>query len=219
MLQFEQLILNKMFLVTLIDTVERQPNFGIRDRVNFASLLSLILMTRMDYFSEVLKLLLVRLIEKSLCSRHPQLMLRRTETVVEKLLTNWLALCMYGHLERQAGSSLFLLYKAIKCQIEKGPIDAFSQESKYSLSEEGLLRDSRDYSPVTCLVLQRELDEAYHAKVLDCDSISQVKAKVLDAIYKNTPFSLRAAVDEVDLEWQCGQVCNHLKFVYTKPLI
>lgn len=205
MLQFEQLILNKMFLVTLIDTVERQPNFGIRDRVNFASLLSLVLMTRMDYFSEVLKLLLVRLIEKSLCSRHPQLMLRRTETVVEKLLTNWLALCMYGHLERQAGSSLFLLYKAIKCQIEKGPVDIVTQESKYSLSEEGLLRESWDYSPVTCLVLQRELDEAYHAKVLDCDSITQVKAKVLDAIYKNTPFSLRPAVDEVDLEWQCGQ--------------
>ena len=205
MLQFEQLIFNKMFLVTLIDTVERQPNFGIRDRVNFASLLSLVLMTRMDYFSEVLKLLLVRLIEKSLCSRHPQLMLRRTETVVEKLLTNWLALCMYGHLERQAGSSLFLLYKAIKCQIEKGPVDMYTQESKYSLSEEGLLRDSRDYSPVTCLVLQRELDEAYHAKVLDCDSITQVKAKVLDAIYKNTPFSLRPSVEEVDLEWQCGQ--------------
>jgi plexin A len=112
---------------------------------------------------------------------------------------------MYGHLERQAGSSLFLLYKAIKCQIEKGPIDMFSQESKYCLSEEGLLRDSRDYSPVTCLVLQRELDEAYHAKVLDCDSITQVKAKVLDAIYKNTPFSLRPSVEEVDLEWQCGQ--------------
>jgi plexin A len=81
----------------------------------------------------------------------------------------------------------------------------YTQESKYSLSEEGLLRDSRDYSPVTCLVLQRELDEAYHAKVLDCDSITQVKAKVLDAIYKNTPFSLRPSVDEVDLEWQCGQ--------------
>ncbi len=205
MLQFEQLILNKMFLVTLIDTVERQPNFGIRDCVNFASLLSIVLMTRMDYFSEVLKLLLVRLIEKSLCSHHPQLMLRRTETVVEKLLTNWLALCMYGHLESKAGSSLFLLYKAIKCQIEKGPVDMVTQESKYSLSEEGLLQDSRDYSLVTCLVLQRELDEAYQAKVLDCDSITQVKAKVLDAIYKNTPFSLRPAVNEVDLEWQCGQ--------------
>merc|ERR1719362_1421937 len=28
---------------------------------------------------------------------------------------------------------------------------------------------------------------------------------ILDAVYKNTPFSLRPAVDEVDLEWRCGQ--------------
>jgi hypothetical protein len=42
-------------------------------------------------------------------------------------------------------------------------------------------------------------------KKLKDHSHLQVKAKVLDAIYKNTPFSLRPAVDEVDLEWQCGQ--------------
>ncbi len=207
MAQFEQLILNKTFLLTLVDTVEQQPNFGIRDRVNFASLLSIVLMTRMDYFSEILRLLLLKQIDRALHSRHPQLMLRRTETVVEKLLTNWLALCLHAQLEQRAGSSLFLLYKAIKCQVEKGPVDMFTQEAKYSLAEEGLLRESMptDYNTVTCLVLQRELDEAYHAKVLDCDSVTQVKAKILDAVYKNTAFALRPTVHEVDLEWQCGQ--------------
>ena len=207
MSQFEQLLLNKVFLLTLVDTIERQPTFGIRDRVNFASLLSIVLMTRMDYFSEILRLLLLRQIDRALRSRHPQLMLRRTETVVEKLLTNWLALCMHSQLEQRAGASLFLLYKAIKCQVEKGPVDTFTQEAKYSLSEEGLLRESmpNDYQTVTCLVLQRELDEAYHAKVLDCDSITQVKAKILDAVYKNTAYTLRPTVHEVDLEWQCGQ--------------
>ena len=108
-------------------------------------------------------------------------------------------------MEQRAGASLFLLYKAIKCQVEKGPVDTFTQEAKYSLSEEGLLRESmpNDYITVTCLVLQRELDEAYHAKVLDCDSITQVKAKILDAVYKNTAFTLRPTVHDVDLEWQC----------------
>ena len=84
MAQFEQLILNKTFLLTLVDTVEQQPGFGIRDRVNFASLLSIVLMTRMDYFSEILRLLLLKQIERALRSRHTQLMLRRTETVVER---------------------------------------------------------------------------------------------------------------------------------------
>ena len=64
MAQFEQLILNKTFLLTLVDTVEQQPGFGIRDRVNFASLLSIVLMTRMDYFSEILRLLLLKQIGK-----------------------------------------------------------------------------------------------------------------------------------------------------------
>ena len=102
---------------------------------------------------------------------------------------------------------MIYLYRAIKCQVEKGPVDMFTQEAKYSLSEEGLLRESMptDYNVVTCLVLQRELDEAYHAKVLDCDSITQVKIKILDAVYKNTAFALRPTVHEVDLEWQCGQ--------------
>ena len=64
MAQFEQLILNKTFLLTLVHTVEQQPGFGIRDRVNFASLLSIVLMTRMDYFSEILRLLLLKQIGK-----------------------------------------------------------------------------------------------------------------------------------------------------------
>ena len=34
---------------------------------------------------------------------------------------------------------------------------------------------------------------------------TQVKSKILDAVYKNTPFSLRPTLDEVDLEWRCGQ--------------
>lgn len=42
-------------------------------------------------------------------------------------------------------------------------------------------------------------------KVLDCDTISQVKSKILDALFKNTPFSMRPSVHEVDLEWRHGR--------------
>lgn len=35
--------------------------------------------------------------------------------------------------------------------------------------------------------------------MLDCDTISQVKSKILDALFKNTPFSLRPSIYEVDL--------------------
>lgn len=200
--QFETSLMDKSFLLEVIHAFETNPSFGVRDKINFASLLSVFLSTKMEYFSEILRTLLTALLQDK---KHPEALLRRTETIAEKLLTNWLALCLYDYVKDELGPPLFFLCKAVKYQVEKGPVDQISQESKYSLSEEGLLRTGIDYSIINCLVLQRELEEAYEAKVLDCDSISQVKGKILDAVYKNTPFSMRPNIDEIDLEWQCGQ--------------
>ncbi|CAH0774149.1 unnamed protein product [Bemisia tabaci] len=225
MIQFEQLMNNKYFVLTFIDTLESQKTFNIRDKVNVASLLMVVLMNKMEYATDVLRCLLLRLIEKSVETKHPQLMLRRTESVVEKMLTNWMALCMYKYLKDYAGSSLFLLYKAIKHQIEKGPVDALTHDARYSLSEERLLREQIEHSVVnirlvqedrwndkipyqpyhTVHMIQDDVDEKVQCKVLDCDTISQVKSKILDALYKNTPFSLRPSIHDVDLEWRHGR--------------
>ena len=42
-------------------------------------------------------------------------------------------------------------------------------------------------------------------KMLNCDTISQAKAKALDTLYANTPFSCRPSVDDVEL---C-ECCRH----------
>jgi plexin A len=47
-------------------------------------------------------------------------------------------------------------------------------------------------------------------KVLDCDTISQVKEKALDAIYRNTPFSQRPSKDDLDLGLACLQSSHSL---------
>lgn len=62
---------------------------------------------------------------------------------MEKLLANWLSLCMYEYLPKQSGKALFMLYKAMKHQTEKGPIDAITMEARYSLSEDRLLRENK----------------------------------------------------------------------------
>ncbi|XP_063589572.1 plexin-B-like isoform X1 [Penaeus indicus] len=224
MIQFEQLITNRYFFLAFIETLEAQKTFNIRDKVNVASLLVVALTGRMEYMTEVLRLLLLRLIDKSVATKHPQLMLRRTESVVEKMLTNWMTLCMYTYLKEQAGPSLFLLYKAIKHQVEKGPVDALTHEARYSLSEERLLREQithayvmihlvRDepqyekipYSSPQSVAVVGEDGEKAQCRVLDCDTITQVKSKILDALYRNTPQSLRPSVHEVDLEWRHGR--------------
>ncbi|CAG7724457.1 unnamed protein product [Allacma fusca] len=225
MSQFEVLLNNKYFLLAFIETLEGQRSFKLRDKVNVASLLMIILMGKMEYATDILQSLLHRLINKSVGTKYPQLMLRRTETVVEKMLSNWMALCMYSYLKDHAGPSLFLMFKAIKYQIEKGPVDSYTHDARYSLSEERLLREPIDHNLITIhlvqedpyyekipyqsyqtfQVVQEELDEKIQCKVLDCDTISQVKSKILDALYKNTHYSLRPSIHDLDLEWRHGR--------------
>jgi plexin A len=118
----------------------------VTSRVNVASLLVVTLMGNMEYATSVLRSLLFRLMEKAVSTKHPQLMLRRTESVVEKMLSNWMALSMYHYLKDRAGQSIFVLFKAIKYQVEKGPVDSLTHDARYSLSEERLLREQIDHS-------------------------------------------------------------------------
>lgn len=66
-------------------------------RCNLASLLTIALHGKLEYYTSIMKDLLVDLIDAS-ASKNPKLMLRRTESVVEKMLTNWMSICMYSFL-------------------------------------------------------------------------------------------------------------------------
>ena len=46
--------------------------------------------------------------------------------------------------QEHAGEPLFILYRAIKSQLEKGPVDVITGEARHSLSEEKLLRQKFD---------------------------------------------------------------------------
>ena len=48
-------------------------------------------------------------------------------------------------------------------------------------------------------VVEPENGDDINIKLLDCDSITQAKEKVLDALYKNCPASKRPQLTEVDL--------------------
>jgi len=53
------------------------------------------------FFScSVLKTLLAELIERAMdCGNHPKLLLRRTDSVAEKMLTNWFTFLLYRFLQ------------------------------------------------------------------------------------------------------------------------
>ncbi|CAH0391887.1 unnamed protein product [Bemisia tabaci] len=212
---FGQLIMNKTFLLLFIRTLESNRYFSMRDRVNVASLIMVSLQSKMEYCTDILKTLLAELIEKCMEGKsHPKLLLRRTESVAEKMLSSWFTFLLYKFLRECAGEPLYMLFRAMKQQVDKGPVDSITSEARYSLSEEKLIRQSIDFKPMTVYVSISQqtifvtgLDpntENVGVKVLDCDTISQVKEKALDTIYRATPYSQRPHKDDLDVEWRTG---------------
>uniref|UniRef100_A0A667XF25 Plexin-B1 n=1 Tax=Myripristis murdjan TaxID=586833 RepID=A0A667XF25_9TELE len=212
LVQLSNLLNSKLFLTKFIHTLESQRTFSPRDRAYVASLLTVALHGKLEYFTDILKTLLNDLVEQYV-AKNPKLMLRRTETVVEKLLTNWMSICLYAFLRDSAGESLYMLFRAIKHQVDKGPVDAVTGKAKYTLNDNRLLREDVEYKTLTLNVLMQgggvNETQPLPSKVLDCDTITQVKEKLLDQVYKGTSFSHRPHTDSLDLEWRSG-VAGHL---------
>ncbi|XP_054639491.1 plexin-B1 isoform X1 [Dunckerocampus dactyliophorus] len=212
LVQLSNLLNSKLFLTKFIHTLESQRTFSPRDRAYVASLLTVALHGKLEYFTDILKTLLNDLVEQYV-AKNPKLMLRRTETVVEKLLTNWMSICLYAFLRDSAGECLYMLFRAIKHQVDKGPVDAVTGKAKYTLNDNRLLREDVEYKTLTLNVLVQgggaNESQPLPSKVLDCDTITQVKEKLLDQVYKSTSFSHRPHTDSLDLEWRSG-VAGHL---------
>lgn len=101
-----------------------------------------------------------------------------------------------------------MLFRAIKYQVDKGPVDAVTGKAKRTLNDSHLLREDVEFRPLTLMALVEPGaggaagNSNVHqvpARVLDTDTITQVKEKVLDQVYKGTPFSQRPSVYSLDL--------------------
>lgn len=120
---FGQLIMNKTFLLLFIRTLESNRYFSMRERVNVASLIMVTLQSKLEYCTDILKTLLAELIEKCIDGKsHPKLLLRRTESVAEKMLSAWFTFLLYKFLKECAGEPLYMLFRAVKGQVDKGEI-------------------------------------------------------------------------------------------------
>lgn len=57
-----------------------------------------------------------------------------------------------------AGEALYMLFRAIKHQVDKGPVDAVTGKAKYTLNDNRLLREDVEYRT---LVIERFLKFDY----------------------------------------------------------
>nr|XP_020652892.1 plexin-B2 [Pogona vitticeps]XP_020652893.1 plexin-B2 [Pogona vitticeps] len=208
---FSNLLNSKLFLINFIHTLENQREFSAREKVYFASLLTVALHGKLEYYTDIMRTLFLELMEQYVVAKNPKLMLRRSETVVERMLSNWMSICLYQYLKDNAGETLYKLFKAIKHQVEKGPVDAVQMKAKYTLNDTGLLGDDVEYSQLTVnVIVQDEGAEPVPVKVLNCDTISQVKEKIIDQVYRNLPYSQWPKPDSVVLEWRPGSTAQIL---------
>uniref|UniRef100_A0A673L8G4 Plexin-B2-like n=1 Tax=Sinocyclocheilus rhinocerous TaxID=307959 RepID=A0A673L8G4_9TELE len=218
--QFSNLLNSKTFLINFIRTLEGRQEFNARNKVYFASLLMVALHGKLEYYTDIMRTLLLELMEEYVHSKNPKLMLRRSETVVERMLCNWMSICLYQFLKDSAGEPLYKLFKAIKHQVEKGPVDAKMKKAHNTLNDTGLLGDDVQYTVLTLQVLVHgEGPDVTPVKVLNCDSISQVKEKIIEQVYRNLPYSQRPTVDSVALEWRpgsTGQILSDLDLTSQK---
>ncbi|XP_006871855.1 PREDICTED: plexin-C1 [Chrysochloris asiatica] len=207
----DALICNKSFLVTVIHTLEKQKNFSVKDRCLFASFLTIALQSKLVYLTSILEVLTRDLMEQS-SNMQLKLMLRCTESVVEKLLTNWMSVCLSGFLRETVGEPFYLLVTTLNQKINKGPVDVITCKALYTLNEDWLLWQVPDFSTVALNVVFEKIPENESAdvcrnisvNVLDCDTIGQAKEKIFQAfLSKNgSPYGLQ--LNEIGLELQVG---------------
>ncbi|NXP78750.1 PLXC1 protein, partial [Ramphastos sulfuratus] len=206
------LICNKNFLVTLIHTLEKQKNFSVKDRCLFASFLTIALQTKLVYLTQILEVLTKDLMEQS-SNVQPKLLLRRTESVVEKLLTNWMSVCLSGFLRETIGEPFYLLVTTLNQRINKGPVDAITCKALYTLNEDWLLWQVSEFKTVTLNVIFEKIPEnesgdacqTIPVNVLDCDTIGQAKEKSLQAFLNKNGFLYGLQLDEIGLELVCEE--------------
>ncbi|XP_061839618.1 plexin-C1 [Nerophis lumbriciformis] len=178
-----KLIQDQHFLTSMVHAVEEQKSFTIKDKCALASLLTVALHSNLSYLTEVMEALLKDLMQKN-SSAQPKMLLRRTECTVEKLLTNWMSVCLYGFLRESVGQHLFLLVSALTQQMSRGPVDRVTEKALYTLSEDWLLWQAQDFSPLRLKALfavggDGEVSEPLEVSALSCDTVEQVKEKVL----------------------------------------
>nr|4M8N_A Chain A, PlexinC1 Intracellular Region [Danio rerio]4M8N_B Chain B, PlexinC1 Intracellular Region [Danio rerio]4M8N_C Chain C, PlexinC1 Intracellular Region [Danio rerio]4M8N_D Chain D, PlexinC1 Intracellular Region [Danio rerio] len=205
-LAFAELIRDKQFLSCFVHALEEQKNFSIKDKCTVASLLTLALHGDLLYLTEIMEDLLQSLMDQS-SNANPKLLLRRTESIVEKLLTNWMSICLYGFLRESVGQPLFLLVSALTQQISKGPVDSVTEKALYTLSEDWLLCQAQDFEPLKLKVVfavgtGEEISESLEVIALTCDTIQQVKEKILQTFQRKFGFRYTQQIRDIEIEYE-----------------
>ncbi|KAM3183428.1 hypothetical protein ACTXT7_010387, partial [Hymenolepis weldensis] len=205
---FNRLLHDRRFLCLLVNAIESNRNIDARAKSQIASLLSIILHPDMKYFTQIILALITDLLRNSRDHGGDSRLLtafRRAESVVAKMLSNWFTFLLYNFIREHAAEHLFILYRALRQQINTGPQDAVTGLARYTLDAATLLKSDLLSRQITLLVVDPEdlfgqlCPAELQVRVLLCDTVTQAKEKILDTIYRNTPYKNQLRPTDVHL--------------------
>ncbi|CAL8242382.1 unnamed protein product [Merluccius merluccius] len=204
-----QLLQEPLFLTSMVHALEEQKTFTIQNKCTVASILTVALHRNLGYLTQVMEELLQAAIEQPNNAQH-KLVLRRTQSIVEKVLTNWMSVCLYGFLRESVGQQLFFLVNALTQQTAKGPVDSVTGKALYTLSEVWLLWQAQDFTPVKLQVMfavgsDGEFSEPLEVAALSCDTVDQVKDKILAVFRAKFGFAYNIPLRDIRLELEKGK--------------
>ncbi|CAL8386401.1 unnamed protein product [Boreogadus saida] len=199
-----QLLREPLFLTSMVHTLEEQKSFTIQHKCTVASVLTVALHRDLGYLTEVMEQLLRAAMEQPSNGQH-KMVLRRTQSIVEKVLTNWMSICLYGFLRESVGQHLYFLVSALTQQIAKGPVDSVTEKALYTLSEDWLLWQAQDFTAVKLQAVfvvggDGQLSEPLEVEALSCDTVDQVKLKILAVFKAKFGFAYNIPLRDIRLE-------------------
>ncbi|XGW30401.1 hypothetical protein V3C99_009406, partial [Haemonchus contortus] len=201
--QFDALLSCKQFVFSIVETAESESGMSPSERSMLSSLLIAVLLRNFQYCTDVVLSLLRAHIAKSVHAGCGDILFRKSDSVVEKMVSKWLAICLYDSISQYQAHKYSTLFKALKYQTERGPVDAVTGNARYTINEAKLLREIVDCTPVDCLVMTLDGCGPFTVRAIACDTISQLKQKILDHLYKRIPHSQRPTLASFDLELLC----------------
>ncbi|KER24761.1 hypothetical protein T265_07647 [Opisthorchis viverrini] len=203
---FHALICNRFFLSLMVRVIEENEHIGVQDRSRVASLLCAALQPKMEYLTRIMCDLMSDMLQRLHNQGNNRLptAFRRAEAIVDKLVSNWLSFLLYNFIKNSVGEHLFYFYRALLHQLNTGPRDAVTGRARYTLDSSMLLPIELTGTLVTLTLEDPQslfslCSTQITVKVLDCDTITQAKEKILDAIYKNRPYSQQWKPTQLDL--------------------
>ncbi|VDK61509.1 unnamed protein product [Onchocerca ochengi] len=147
--EFKYLLRNTQFLLKLVEMVDSDVYYTLEDKCALSSLVIGSLLDDMRHCTEVVFAILNHHILLSLKKCEPHIIFRQSGSLAEQIFTIWFTLCFMEYLKDGPGQSMYLLYKALKYQIERGPVDAITGDARYSLNEAKLLRRPLNVTSMT----------------------------------------------------------------------